>query len=67
MPGAFDWYLTAAIPVAFMASALVGAAMERSVIRFLYARPLETLLATWGISDIDANRAHCFRRAKRRG
>jgi urea transport system permease protein len=51
-PGAFDWYLIAAIPVAFMASALVGAAMERSVIRWLYGRPLETLLATWGISLI---------------
>ena len=50
MPGAFDWYLLAALPVAFMASALVGAALERSVIRFLYGRPLETLLATWGIS-----------------
>jgi urea transport system permease protein len=49
-PGAFDWYLLASLPVAFMASALVGAAMERSVIRFLYGRPLETLLATWGIS-----------------
>jgi urea transport system permease protein len=51
-PGAFDFYLLAAIPVAFMASALVGAAMERTVIRFLYGRPLETLLATWGISLI---------------
>jgi urea transport system permease protein len=50
LPGAFDWYLIAAIPVAFMSSALVGAALERSVIRFLYGRPLETLLATWGIS-----------------
>jgi urea transport system permease protein len=50
LPGAFDWYLVAAVPVAFMASALVGAALERSVIRFLYGRPLETLLATWGIS-----------------
>lgn len=49
-PGAFDWYLLASVPVAFLASALVGAAMERSVIRFLYGRPLETLLATWGIS-----------------
>jgi len=39
-----------AMPVAFLASGLVGAAMERSVIRFLYGRPLETLLATWGIS-----------------
>jgi urea transport system permease protein len=52
LPGAFDIYLLAAIPVAFMASALVGAAMERSVIRWLYGRPLETLLATWGISLI---------------
>ncbi len=50
LPGAFDWYLVAAVPVAFAASALMGAALERSVIRFLYGRPLETLLATWGIS-----------------
>ncbi|HPW31123.1 MAG TPA: urea ABC transporter permease subunit UrtB, partial [Rhodoferax sp.] len=49
-PGAFDWYLVASVPVAFLASALVGAALERGVIRFLYGRPLETLLATWGIS-----------------
>ena len=48
--GAFDWYLLAAVPVAFGASTLAGAALERSVIRFLYGRPLETLLATWGIS-----------------
>jgi urea transport system permease protein len=50
LPGAFDWYVLAAIPVAFGASALVGAVLERSVIRWLYGRPLETLLATWGIS-----------------
>ena len=50
LPGAFDWYLLAAVPVAFLASALMGAVLERSVIRFLYGRPLETLLATWGIS-----------------
>jgi len=50
LPGAFDAYILAAIPASFLASALVGAAMERSVIRFLYGRPLETLLATWGIS-----------------
>jgi len=48
--GAFDWYLVAAVPVSFAASALMGAALERGVIRFLYGRPLETLLATWGIS-----------------
>jgi urea transport system permease protein len=51
-PGLFDWYLAAAVPAAFFASALVGMALERSVIRFLYGRPLETLLATWGISLI---------------
>jgi urea transport system permease protein len=50
LPGAFDWYLVAAVPVAFAASALMGAILERGVIRFLYGRPLETLLATWGIS-----------------
>ena len=50
LPGGFDWYLLAALPVAFGASALMGAILERSVIRFLYGRPLETLLATWGIS-----------------
>jgi urea transport system permease protein len=50
LPGWFDWYLLAALPVAFLASAAVGALMERTVIRFLYGRPLETLLATWGIS-----------------
>jgi urea transport system permease protein len=52
LPGLFDWYLAAAVPAAFFASALVGMALERSVIRFLYGRPLETLLATWGISLI---------------
>jgi urea transport system permease protein len=51
-PGAFDAYLAVAVPMAFVASALVGMALERSVIRWLYGRPLETLLATWGISLI---------------
>jgi urea transport system permease protein len=50
LPGWFDWYVLAAVPMAFIASALVGAVLERSVIRWLYGRPLETLLATWGIS-----------------
>ncbi len=52
LPGAFDAYLIAAVPAAFVVSALVGMVLERSVIRFLYGRPLETLLATWGISLI---------------
>ena len=52
LPGAFDYYILLAIPFSFLAAALVGAVLERSVIRWLYGRPLETLLATWGISLI---------------
>jgi urea transport system permease protein len=52
LPGAFDLYLVCAIPVAFAVSAVVGMVLERTVIRFLYGRPLETLLATWGLSLI---------------
>jgi urea transport system permease protein len=51
-PGLFDHYLVLAIPMAFMSAALVGALVERTVLRHLYGRPLETLLATWGISLI---------------
>jgi len=51
-PGAFDLYLLCAVPVAFATAGVVGMALERSIIRFLYGRPLETLLATWGISLI---------------
>ena len=50
LPGMFDAYVLAAIPASFLAAALVGAVLERSVIRWLYGQPLETLLATWGIS-----------------
>lgn len=46
----FDFYFLAALPVAFVASALVGLVIERGVIQFLYKRPLESLLATWGVS-----------------
>jgi urea transport system permease protein len=46
----FDWYLLAAVPASFMVAAAVGMLLERAVIRWLYGRPLETLLATWGIS-----------------
>ena len=52
LPGAFDAYLLLAIPVAFLTAAVVGAVMERTVLQHLYGRPLETLLATWGISLI---------------
>ncbi|TPI42287.1 urea ABC transporter permease subunit UrtB [Mesorhizobium sp. B3-1-6] len=51
-PGLFDWSLVIALPLAFLVAALVGLAIERGIIRFLYGRPLETLLATWGVSLI---------------
>jgi urea transport system permease protein len=51
-PWLFDYSLAIAIPLAFLVAGLVGIAIERGVIRFLYGRPLETLLATWGISLI---------------
>jgi urea transport system permease protein len=51
-PDAFDAYLVCAVPVAFAAAAIVGMILERTVIRWLYGRPLETLLATWGLSLI---------------
>ena len=52
LPAMQDWYLLAALPAAFFVAGLVGVALERTVIRWLYGRPLETLLATWGISLI---------------
>ncbi|MDN3516393.1 urea ABC transporter permease subunit UrtB [Aquisalimonas lutea] len=51
-PEWFHYYLVAAVPLAFVVTAVVGILMERGIIRFLYHRPLETLLATWGISLI---------------
>jgi urea transport system permease protein len=51
-PGLFDWSLTIALPVAFLVTGAVGFVVERGIIRFLYGRPLETLLATWGVSLI---------------
>lgn len=51
-PGLFDWSLVIALPLAFSVAALVGLVIERGVIRFLYGLPLETLLATWGVSLI---------------
>lgn len=51
-PELIEWSLLIAIPAAFVITGLVGIAMERGVIRFLYGRPLETLLATFGISLI---------------
>ncbi|CAJ1369839.1 unnamed protein product [Effrenium voratum] len=51
-PGLFDYSLFIALPLAFLTAGLIGIAIERGVIRWLYGRPLETLLATWGISLI---------------
>lgn len=52
LPQFFDWYILLAVPASFLAAAVVGAVLERGVFRFLYGRPLETLLASWGISLI---------------
>jgi urea transport system permease protein len=51
-PSLQNWSLAFAIPLAFVVAGVVGIAIERLVIRYLYTRPLETLLATWGVSLI---------------
>jgi urea transport system permease protein len=51
-PALMPWSLPLAIPVAFLVAGAAGVLIERSIIRFLYGRPLETLLATWGLSLI---------------
>jgi len=51
-PSHFDSYFLVALPVSFLVAAAVGLVLERGVIRFLYGRPLETLLLTWGASLI---------------
>jgi urea transport system permease protein len=51
-PALFDYSLAIAIPLAFVVAGFVGILIERGIIRFLYGRPLETLLATWGLSLI---------------
>jgi len=52
LPSSHEWSLLIAVPAAFLVSAFVGVLIERFVIRFLYGRPLETLLATFGVSLI---------------
>lgn len=52
LPDRFDFYFVAALPISFLVAAAVGLVLERGVIRFLYGRPLETLLLTWGASLI---------------
>ena len=49
-PGLFDYSLLIAVPLAFLVAGVIGVIVERSIIQFLYGRPLETLLATWGLS-----------------
>jgi urea transport system permease protein len=49
-PGLFDYSLLIAVPLAFAVAGAIGVLIERTIIRFLYGRPLETLLATWGLS-----------------
>jgi urea transport system permease protein len=51
-PELFDWSLLIALPLAFLIAGGIGVAMERGIVRHLYGRPLETLLATWGVSLI---------------
>jgi urea transport system permease protein len=51
-PHLFDASLVIAVPLAFLVAGLVGVLIERGIIRYLYGRPLETLLATWGLSLI---------------
>jgi urea transport system permease protein len=51
-PDRVDFYFVAALPISFLVAAAVGLVLERGVIRFLYGRPLETLLLTWGASLI---------------
>lgn len=51
-PGLFEYSLAIALPLAFLVSGMVGVAIERGICRYLYGRPLETLLATWGVSLI---------------
>lgn len=54
----YESYFLVALPLSFITAALVGILIERAVIRFLYRRPLESLLATWGISLV---MQQCFR------
>jgi urea transport system permease protein len=51
-PGLIEYSLIIAVPAAFVIAGLLGMLIERGIIRFLYGRPLETLLATWGLSLI---------------
>ena len=59
-PSLFDSYFLTAMPVAFLAAAAFGLLLEATVIRFLYGRPLETMLATWGVSLVMMQAARVY-------
>src|SRR6266403_4225109 len=50
LPGWMDAYIFVGIALAFVVTSIFGYLLERGLIRFLYRRPLDTLLATWGVS-----------------
>jgi urea transport system permease protein len=50
LPNHYDWYFVVAVPVSFLAAASMGMLIERTLLQRLYGRPLESMLATWGIS-----------------
>lgn len=56
--GAFGWYFIISLPLSFIVAAGIGLVLEKSIIRFLYRRPLESLLCTWGLSMV---MQQCFR------
>jgi urea transport system permease protein len=56
----FDHYFLAAMPASFLAAALAGLVLEVTIIRFLYGRPLETMLATWGVSLVFIQMARVY-------
>ena len=59
-PSMFESYFLTAMPVAFLAAAVFGLVLEATVIRFLYGRPLETMLATWGVSLVMMQAARVY-------
>ena len=56
----FDYYFLVSMPLSFLVAGLFGLFLEATVIRFLYGRPLETLLATWGVSLIMIQAARVY-------
>ncbi|HJR75965.1 MAG TPA: urea ABC transporter permease subunit UrtB [Nitrospiraceae bacterium] len=56
----FDHYFLAAMPASFLTAALTGLVLEMTIIRFLYGRPLETMLATWGVSLVFIQMARVY-------